>query len=234
MGILDEIASIFKPQTSYIYKGSNQVYDKPQVQNGVANVKGTLVPIYTTAPSPTNTPPIPTQTARPKTTQQPKQTIQPTPQQTQTDPFTDFVPSKVQKRPPADIANLILQDSQKYGVDPNWITAQMYHETAGTFQPNIVGSSGDWGLAQINPASNPKITKEQAFNPEFAVDYMTNRLANALKMHGDINTAIASYNLGDSGVLDPRNSKAKQNYVDNVARNLTSTKRQALGIKTSY
>ncbi len=48
-------------------------------------------------------------------------------------------------------------------------TIQSYHTTA-------LGRENSWGLAQIHLTSHPHITKEQAIDPEFAIDYLAKHL----------------------------------------------------------
>jgi len=48
-------------------------------------------------------------------------------------------------------------------------TIQSYHTTK-------LGRENSWGLAQIHLTSHPHITKEQAIDPEFAIDYLAKHL----------------------------------------------------------
>lgn len=42
-----------------------------------------------------------------------------------------------------------------------------------SFNPNAIGDSGkSYGLSQIHTPSHPDITKEQALDPDFAIEYM--------------------------------------------------------------
>ena len=53
-------------------------------------------------------------------------------------------------------------------------------ETAGTFDPTIKsGHPGEesYGLAQINLPSWPKITKAQAIDPDFALNFLAEKLS---------------------------------------------------------
>lgn len=65
------------------------------------------------------------------------------------------------------------------------------------WDPGAVGYStpSDNGLVQINLSAHPTVTREQAFDPYFAVGFMRNYLADALtRYEGRLEIAIAHYN----------------------------------------
>lgn len=79
---------------------------------------------------------------------------------------------------------LILAFSRQYGVNSVTIDKVVSCETAGTYDPLIqsyVVKNGvredSWGLAQIHLPSHPDITKEQAKDPEFAIEFMAKNFA---------------------------------------------------------
>lgn len=67
------------------------------------------------------------------------------------------------------------------------------HESA--WDPGAVGFStpDDHGLVQINRPANPKITILQAFDPNFAFGYCSNRISIALATFKRLDIAICSY-----------------------------------------
>ena len=78
------------------------------------------------------------------------------------------------------IQEKIVLYSLKNGVKYSDIYATVQCETAGTFDPTIqsriTGKNGreqSFGLAQIHLPSHPDITREQATDPDFALDWMT-------------------------------------------------------------
>lgn len=138
-----------------------------------------------------------------------------------------------------DIIDNILSASKQYNLNPAILAGLIQHESAGTWDPRIVGPTGDYGLVQINLAQHPDVTLAQAYDPSFAIPFAARYLSNALQKYHDINRAIASYNVGLGGAnnqgatasgLGPRG----QYYLDNVTRNLSPELRKQLGIKTSY
>lgn len=71
-----------------------------------------------------------------------------------------------------------------------------------TWDPGAVGyyDPNDLGLAQINGPANPSLPESARFDPDVAFSNAYTRLVLALNyFHGDLRTAIASYNLGLGG-----------------------------------
>lgn len=81
---------------------------------------------------------------------------------------------------------LIHEAAKSYGVDEQKLTktlecesvnltynGQSYHKVANG--PN--GREDSWGYAQIHLPSNPNVTKEQALDPAFAVDFAARSFA---------------------------------------------------------
>lgn len=64
----------------------------------------------------------------------------------------------------------------KYNVKPSLMRSVVQCES--TFNPDAVGDGGNsFGLVQINLPSHPTITKEQAHDPDFALDFLAKNLA---------------------------------------------------------
>ena len=144
--------------------------------------------------------------------------------------------------PPPSILDLILKAAGQSHIDPNVLAAILYHESAGTFDPStIAGPVGnqDIGIAQINELAHPDVTRAQALDPYFAVPYASNLLkSNMDYFGGDLNRAIAAYNVGKGGASIAGQTPfgggpSGQYYLDNIARNLAEAYVAQLGLKTT-
>jgi len=74
--------------------------------------------------------------------------------------------------------------SAKYGVSRDMVYKIVVCETAGTFDPTIQSQiikngiqEDSWGLAQIHLPDHPDISKQQAIDPDFALDYLASKLS---------------------------------------------------------
>jgi len=71
---------------------------------------------------------------------------------------------------------LIAEIAIKYEVSQETITKVIACESG--YNPNAIGDGGkSFGLVQIHLPSHPTISKEQALNPEFAVDFLGKKLS---------------------------------------------------------
>ena len=142
-------------------------------------------------------------------------------------------------KPPDTFANLIEKAASKYKVDPNLLAAIFYQESK--YNPNAIGQSdpNDIGFAQINLPSHPNVTRQQALDPNFSIDYGARKLSQDIQnFGGDVSRGVAAYNVGRGGanVQGPETfggGPKGQTYVDNVARNLTADMIKNLGLKVS-
>jgi len=90
---------------------------------------------------------------------------------------------------------LIDAASKKYGI-PDGLLYRLI-KTESAFNPNAVNpKSGALGLAQIMLRWHPNVTREQALNPNFAIDYAGKYLAELYKTTKDWRLAVAAYNWG--------------------------------------
>jgi len=149
-----------------------------------------------------------------------------------------------QKEPGEKHAKTIVKSAKKNKVNSALVAAILWQESE--YNPKAKNDGGedgvDRGIAQINSKWHPEVTDEQAYDPEWSIKWLTKELASLIKyFDGDINKAIAAYNVGRSGVKDnlgqdtPFGGGPKgQEYIDNVARNLTKELRKELGLKTTY
>lgn len=66
--------------------------------------------------------------------------------------------------------------AKRYGVQP--LLMKRVIECESSNNPDAVGDGGtSFGLAQIHLPAHPDITKEQATNPDFAIDFLAKNLA---------------------------------------------------------
>ncbi len=80
---------------------------------------------------------------------------------------------------------LIATYAEKYKVLPNTMYKVVSCETGGTFDPGIQslarrkdGTQEDsWGLAQIHLPDHPDVTKEQATDPDFAIEFLAKNIS---------------------------------------------------------
>lgn len=62
------------------------------------------------------------------------------------------------------------------GIQPHEVIGTMKCESG--FRPNAIGDNGtSYGLSQIHLPAHPHITKEQALDPKFAIDFMVDEFA---------------------------------------------------------
>lgn len=141
----------------------------------------------------------------------------------------------------------IVNTSKGLGINPAFSAAGLMNEsgldekTPDSINYDSKGKevSRDRGIAQINDKAHPEVTEAQARDPNFAIPWKINKIAENLKKYPDINQAIAAYNLGDAGVANSTGPYASglgkygQNYINKFAKNLTPELIQQLGIKIS-
>lgn len=153
-----------------------------------------------------------------------------------TSDFSGFTTAPV----PQEYSQTILEASKRYGVRPQVLASLLFSESG--FNPKAINandpSSIDRGIAQINTKAYPNISDEQAYDPNFAIDFAARTLSENQKHFGDINRAIAAYNVGQGGAnvkgptvsgLGPKG----QAYLDKIAKGLSPELRRELGIKLS-
>lgn len=77
---------------------------------------------------------------------------------------------------PRNVENLIDEYSLKYEVSASVMRNVIMCESS--FNPNAVGDGGNsFGLVQIHLPSWPSVSREQALDPEFAVEFLAKNLA---------------------------------------------------------
>lgn len=145
-----------------------------------------------------------------------------------------------------DIANEIYLASLKYtNLDVDLICATITHESAGTWDPNIVSPAGAIGLMQIMPATGAYLAKyeditwtneiEVLTNPIYNIRMGTRYLSSLISYYG-IEGGLAAYNGGErQASLWLKNNKAEgilwsetENYVPAVIKLYDQFKEQKL------
>jgi peptidoglycan hydrolase-like protein with peptidoglycan-binding domain len=101
---------------------------------------------------------------------------------------------------------LLLPDLQEVctskGLGEHWPVVCGVVQNESAWDPGAVGyiKPVDLGLAQINGDSHPDMSEKERLNPIFAFTFIVNYLTNAMRaLDGNIDHAIASYNLGITG-----------------------------------
>lgn len=88
---------------------------------------------------------------------------------------------------------IVDRNAKKVGMPTSLLMCHLAAES--NLDPSAVGLNGsDMGIAQISLPHNPGVTSLQAFDIEFAIEYMAKRDAKAYKRYGDWGVAVVSYN----------------------------------------
>jgi Rod binding domain-containing protein len=116
--------------------------------------------------------------------------------------------------------DIIMDASQRHGVDPDLISAVIAQESSGN--PYAVSRAGAKGLMQLIDSTAKDMGVRSVFNPTDNINGGTMYLKNLLKLHnGDERLALASYNAGPAAVekyngIPP--FPETRNYVENVLK----------------
>lgn len=76
---------------------------------------------------------------------------------------------------PMTIPMLIARYSAIWGVSETKLRNTLFCESQ--FKVDAISPTGDYGVAQINLASWPSVTEEEAFNPDFAINFAAKEFA---------------------------------------------------------
>lgn len=109
-----------------------------------------------------------------------------------------------------NIKQIIIDEANKQGVDPQLALAVAQHESG--FNPNAKGDGGkSFGLFQIYTTAHPdyKGGFDPRENARYGIKFLKGLLA---KYNGDIRTALRAYNGGAGGINLPQTAK----YADTV------------------
>lgn len=94
----------------------------------------------------------------------------------ETPPETQYTPRSEEFGSESDLRAYTLAMAEKYGVSYHEMSTTILGESG--WNPNAANPTdsdgGSWGIAQINIGrdAHPDITKEEALNPYFAIDFM--------------------------------------------------------------
>lgn len=88
---------------------------------------------------------------------------------------------------------------QQYGI-PDKLVCRMTHLESAC-DPGAVGvvDPSDLGIVQINMRAHPTISREHAFEPIWALDYLASTLQRNHQALGDWDGAVAAWNVGGGG-----------------------------------
>ena len=133
--------------------------------------------------------------------------------------------NKFTPREALDLAKLIVEESESYGIDPLLVVAVIKVESE--FKPKALSQKGARGLMQVMPATGKHTAlkagieyygKESLFNPHTNVRLGIRYLSTLLIRYKNISTALAAYNMGpNKPVLKTRDMvKSPPRYVKKV------------------
>jgi soluble lytic murein transglycosylase-like protein len=98
-----------------------------------------------------------------------------------------------------NFAPIIQSSAEKYGVDPNLVSAVIQTESSGN--PKAVSHAGAMGLMQLMPSNVNEYGVRDPFDPVQNIDAGTRQLSDLLKQYnGDVDLALAAYNAGPGAV----------------------------------
>jgi len=103
------------------------------------------------------------------------------------------------RKDPVDLEDLIIKNSEKYGVDEDLVRAVIKMESGGN--PKAVSSAGAQGLMQLMPSTAEMLGVKDPFDPEQNVDGGVRYLRDMLQRYGgNERLGLAAYHSGPSRV----------------------------------
>jgi soluble lytic murein transglycosylase-like protein len=104
-----------------------------------------------------------------------------------------------------DLQKYISQQCKQNGVPEKLAYAVMDVETGGTYNPNKISTTGDYGLFQINVCNQPELRRKLGItdflNPYQSVKAGTYMLGQLYRKYGNVNEVAMAYNCGEGGML---------------------------------
>ena len=118
---------------------------------------------------------------------------------------------------PAQYAPKIIEAANKNGISPSTLAALLAQESWDFDEKYVSGYHTDGtgrGIAAIDKTWHPEVTDEQAFDPNFAIEWAAKEFSNLKKETGSEYDALRAYNAGLNGASsNPANGKG---YADKV------------------
>lgn len=147
--------------------------------------------------------------------------------------------------PPPQLSGLAIKSAQAEKIHPAVLAALI--QTESGFNPGAYNrsvsqegvTSEDLGIAQLNTAAHPNVTRNQANDPYFAIPYAAKIVAKNLQRRQDLAQAIASYNVGgrvgrgpgrDERGLGPKGRE----YLNKIVKNIDPKVLSELGLLPFY
>lgn len=127
-------------------------------------------------------------------------------------------------------ADVIEKTAAKYGIDPYSFAALLKAESGGFQDKYIHGYHRDGtgrGIAAIDKKYHPEVSDEQAFDPNFAIDWAGNKMSQLQKTAGNPRDALRMYNgggnydspqIGYGGRTVRDNTNAYADAIEGVAK----------------
>jgi soluble lytic murein transglycosylase-like protein len=117
----------------------------------------------------------------------------------------------------ANVARVILDNAEKYGVRPSLAFALAHEESDFKIDAyNANGDSVDRGLFQLNSKSYPKLRAEQFYDLPTNARYGISHLKTCLTEAGNEVAALAMYNAGNGRVTRGATPKKTLNYISRI------------------
>lgn len=100
--------------------------------------------------------------------------------------------------PDSSYADMIAQAEQQYGIPSGLLRALLTWESGLNPLARGVnpGGSVDRGIAQINSRWHPEVSDAEAYNPQYAIPWAAQYLAQLHSQCGDWPEAVQAYNVG--------------------------------------
>lgn len=115
----------------------------------------------------------------------------------------------------------IVESSNRYGIDPLLIYAQMHQESA--FKLKATSHKGASGLMQLMPPTARRFGVTDIYDPRQNIDAGVKYMRWLLnKFDGDVNLALAGYNAGEGAVMKYGNSIPPFNETREYVRRITN------------
>ena len=94
---------------------------------------------------------------------------------------------------------IILDAARRNGLPPEFLAAALHRESAGFKEKYVRGWHEDQsgrGIAGIDKKYHPEVSDEEAFDPQFAINWMAVELGKLNRKHGNTYDASREYNGG--------------------------------------